>query len=102
MTLALTMMNHIPAPVTTSSTVMVKHVMTSTSVCLLMPVMPMLPVPTATVPIAAHVKMVTSVTVLLALIMINVHSEQTMAMSTHLVPITRVHFFVLVEGTGRQ
>ena len=86
MALALTIMNHTPAPVMKTSTAMVKHVLTSTSVFLLMPVTPMLPVPTVTVPIAAHIKMVTSVTVLPALIMMNLLSEQTTAISTHLAP----------------
>ena len=62
---------------------------------------PMLPVQTTTVPIAAHVKVVTPVTVLPALIMINVHSEQTIVMSTHLAPTTRVHFFVIAMKDGK-
>ena len=72
MTLALTMMTHTSAPVMTVSTMMIKH-FTDT---------PMLPVQTTTVPIAAHVKVFTPMTVLPALIMINVHSEQTIAVST--------------------
>ena len=91
MALALTMMNHTPAPVMTASTVVVKHVLTSMSAFQLM-----LPVSTATVPIAAQVKVVTPVTVLPELIMMNLHSDQTTAMSTHLAPTTRVHLFVLV------
>ena len=59
MALALTMVDHTPAPVMTASTVMIKHVLTSMSVFKLMPVTPMLPVLTDTVPIAAHVKAVT-------------------------------------------
>ena len=99
MALALTMMNHTPALVMTAM-VVVKHVLTS-SVFKLMPVTPMLHVLIATVPLAAHVTVVTPVTVLLTLIIMSVHSEQTIAMSTHLAPITRVHFFVLVMQDGK-
>ena len=100
MALALTMMNHTPALVMTASMVVVKHVLTS-SVFKLMPVTPMLHVLIATVPLAAHVTVVTPVTVLLTLIIMSVHSEQTIAMSTHLAPTTRVHFFVLVMQDGK-
>ena len=99
--LALTMMDHTPAPVMTASTVTVKHVLTSMSAFQLMPVMPTLPVPIVTVPTAVHVTVVTPVTVLPALIMMSVHSEQTIAMSMHHAPTTRVHLSALAIQDGK-